>query len=497
MVDSYRKKVGLFAGAVIFLIILILPLPESMPPAALKVGAISSLMAIWWLTEAIPIPATALLPLALFPLLGVMNSKQASAPYANHLIFLFLGGFFIAIAMEKWNLHKRIALYIIKLVGTSPNRIILGFMISTAFLSMWISNTATAMMMVPVAMAIIKQSAEIIKKNNPHGINTEPGKFNFGTALMLSIAYAASIGGVATIIGTPPNTILVGLIESMYHKQIAFSDWMLIGVPLATVMLFISWIYLTKFALKPEISELPGGRKTILEEVRKLGKITSEERKVLIVFIFVAVSWIVRGFIQTGSQMMHDSTIAVIGAILLFITPADFKKGIFILDWEAAKKVPWDIILLFGGGLSLAQGFIKSGLAKWIGYQLTGLQGTSYIILIIIIITVVIFLTEITSNTATSAMLIPVMGSIAIAMSIHPYGPMIATCIAASYAFMLPVATPPNAVVFGSKYVSILTMAKVGIIMNVIGIIIITILIIYLMPLVWHIDLLALPDWLP
>jgi len=494
--DSYRKKVGLFSGAAIFLIVLFLPLPESMSPAALKVAAIATLMAIWWLTEAIPIPATALLPLALFPLLGVTDSKQASAPYANHLIFLFLGGFFIAIAMEKWNLHKRIALYIINIVGTSPNRIILGFMISTAFLSMWISNTATTMMMVPVAMAIIKQSTEIIKKNNPDEINTEPGKFNFGTALMLSIAYAASIGGVATIIGTPPNTILVGLIESMYHKQIAFSDWMLIGVPLAIIMLFISWIYLTRFALKPEISDLPGGRKTIREETKKLGKITSEERKVLIVFIFVAVSWITRGFIQSGSQMMHDSTIAVIGAIILFITPADFKKGTFILDWEAAKKVPWDIIILFGGGLSLASGFIDSGLAKWIGDQLSVLQGTNFIILITIVTTVAIFLTEITSNTATSAMLIPVMGSIAIGMSIHPYGPMIATCIASSYAFMLPVATPPNAIVFGSKYVSIITMARVGIIMNIIGVIFITILITYLIPLVWNIDLLALPYWL-
>ena len=493
---SYRKKIGLFSGAIIFFIILLLPLPKGMPPEALKVGAIASLMAIWWLTEAIPIPATALLPLALFPLLGISNSKQASAPYANHLIFLFLGGFFIAIAMEKWNLHKRIALQIINFVGVSPNRIILGFMISTAFLSMWISNTATAMMMVPVGMAIIKQSTDIIDKNNPCNIDTTPGKFNFGTALMLSIAFSASIGGVATIIGTPPNTILVGLIESMYHRQIAFSEWMLIGVPLAIVMLFVTWIYLTRFALKAEISELPGGKETIKNEIKKLGKITSAERKVLAVFIFVAVSWMVRGFIKSGSQMMHDSTIAIMGAIMLFIIPIDFKKGIFVLDWEAAKKVPWDIIILFGGGLSLADGFIKSGLAKWIGSQLTILQGTSFIVLIIFVVIVAMLLTEVTSNTATSAMLIPVMGSIAIGMSIHPYGPMIAVCIASSYAFMLPVATPPNAVVFGSKYVTIPTMARVGVILDIIGLIFIIITVTYLIPLAWGIDLLSLPSWL-
>ncbi len=493
---SYRKKIGLFAGAAVFFIILLLPLPAEMPPQALKVGAIASLMAVWWLTEAIPIPATALLPLALFPLLGVTDSKQASFPYANHLIFLFLGGFFIAIAMEKWNLHKRIALQIINIVGAGPNRIILGFMISTAFLSMWISNTATAMMMVPVGMAIIKQSADIIKKDNPNHIDTTPGKFNFGTALMLSIAFSASIGGAATIIGTPPNTILVGLIESMYHRQIAFSDWMLIGVPLATVMLLLTWLYLTRIALKPEIEELPGGKETIKNELKNLGKITQAEMKVLAVFIFVAVSWILRGFIKSGSQMMHDSTIAIIGAIMLFIIPVDFKKGIFVLDWEAAKKVPWDIIILFGGGLSLAEGFIKSGLAKWIGSQLTILQGANFIILIIFVVIVGMLLTEVTSNTATSAMLIPVMGSIAIGMAIHPYGPMIAVCIASSYAFMLPVATPPNAVVFGSKYITIPTMARVGVILDIIGLVLIIITITYLIPLAWGIDLLSLPLWL-
>jgi sodium-dependent dicarboxylate transporter 2/3/5 len=494
--DFYRKKIGFFSGIFIFALILYIPRPADLSPEALKVGAVASLMAIWWLTEAIPIPATALLPLALFPLLGISSSKAASAPYANHLIFLFIGGFFIAIAMEKWNLHKRIALQIINLVGTSPNRIILGFMVSTAFLSMWISNTATAMMMVPVGMAIIKQSTDIIEQDKSTKIDTTPGNFNFGTALMLSIAFSASIGGAATIIGTPPNTILVGLIESMYHKQIAFFDWMMIGVPLAAMMLFITWIYLTRFALKPEISELPGGHETIKSELKKLGRITMTESKILFVFLLVAISWITRGFIQSSNHMVHDSTIAIIGALLLFIIPVDFKEGIFILDWKAAKKVPWDIIILFGGGLSLAEGFIQSGLAKWIGSQLTVLQGSNYILLIIIVVIVAMLLTEVTSNTATSAMLIPVMGSIALGMTIHPYGPMIAVCIASSYAFMLPVATPPNAVVFGSKYVTIRTMARVGIILDIIGLIFIIITVTYLIPIAWNINLLTLPEWL-
>ncbi|MBN1407354.1 MAG: DASS family sodium-coupled anion symporter [Calditrichaceae bacterium] len=465
--------------------------------SAINVAAVAVLMATWWITEAIPIPATALLPIALFPVLGVMKAAEATTQYANHLIFLFLGGFFIAVTMEKWRLHTRIALHTIKLIGVGPSRIILGFMLATAFLSMWISNTATAMMMLPIAMAVVNQATDFIKKNNIENIDTRPSHFRFGTALMLGIAYAASIGGVATIIGTPPNTIMVGFIEKAYDQQISFASWMAIGLPLAVLMLILTWAYLVKIALPPEIKELPGGREVLVRELKNLGPLSKAEKLILIVFCFVAFSWIGRGFIHIEAlKFVHDSTIAVIGALLLFIIPINFKKGGFLLDWPTAVKVPWDVILLFGGGLALANGFQISGLDQWIGDQLKILQGAPLLVLVGIIVFVTIFLTEITSNTATSAMMIPIMGSIALAMAIHPYGPIFAAGIAASYAFMLPVATPPNAVIFGSKYVTIPKMAKVGFILNLAGCILITLLILYLVPLIWDIDLHFLPDWL-
>ena len=468
-----------------------------MSASAIKVAAVAILMATWWITEAIPIPATALLPIALFPVLGVMKAAESTTQYANHLIFLFLGGFFIAVTMEKWHLHTRIALHTIKIIGVGPSRIILGFMLATAFLSMWISNTATAMMMLPIALAVVNQAADFINKNNIKGIDTRPSHFRFGTALMLGIAYAASIGGVATIIGTPPNTIMAGFIEKTYGQQISFASWMSIGVPLAAVMLILTWAYLVKIALPPEIKELPGGRKVLLNELEKLGPVSKAEKLILIVFFLVALSWIFRGFIKIDAlKFMHDSTIAIIGALLLFIIPVNFKKGEFLLEWQTAVKVPWDVILLFGGGLALANGFQVSGLDQWIGDQLKILQGSPLVVLIFIIVFVTIFLTEITSNTATSAMMIPIMGSIAFAMAIHPYGPIFAAGIAASYAFMLPVATPPNAVIFGSKYVTIPKMAKVGFLLNIVGCILITLLVLYLVPMILDMDLHLLPDWL-
>ncbi|MEJ2544998.1 MAG: DASS family sodium-coupled anion symporter [Calditrichaceae bacterium] len=477
--------------------ILILPTPADMSASAIKVAAIAVLMATWWITEAIPIPATALLPIALFPLLGVMKAAESTTQYANHLIFLFLGGFFIAVTMEKWQLHTRIALHTIKLIGVGPSRIILGFMLATAFLSMWISNTATAMMMLPIALAVVNQAADFIKKNNIDDIDIRPSYFRFGTALMLGIAYAASIGGVATIIGTPPNTIMVGFIEKTYGQQISFASWMAIGLPLAVIMLILTWVYLVKIALPPEIKELPGGQEVLLGELKKLGRLSKAEKLILIVFAFVAFSWIFRGFIRIEElKFIHDSTIAIIGALLLFIIPVNFRKGEFLLDWSTAVRVPWDVILLFGGGLALANGFQVSGLDQWIGDQLKILMGAPLLVLVGIIVFVTIFLTEITSNTATSAMMIPIMGSIALAMAVHPYGPIFAAGIAASYAFMLPVATPPNAVIFGSKYVTIPKMARVGFFLNLVGCILITLLIMYLVPLIWNIDLHLLPAWL-
>jgi sodium-dependent dicarboxylate transporter 2/3/5 len=490
-----RQKIGFFLGPALFVALVVMSPPEGMSVQAQRVAATAVLMATWWITEAIPIPATSLLPVALFPTLGVLGSAEACAPYANHLIFLFLGGFFIAIAMEKWNLHRRIALRTILLVGTSPKRIILGFMVATAFLSMWISNTATAMMMVPIALAVVTQTGDFLRADKTSSIDVTPGHFKFGAALMLAIAYSASIGGVTTIIGTPPNTILVGLVEKMYGQQIGFASWMTLGAPLSLIMLLFTWLYLVKIALPPEIHVLPGGRTFIREELRRLGPISQAELRILVVFTLVAAAWIIRGFIHIGSQMMHDATIAIIGAIALFIIPADFKKGRFLLDWQAAAKVPWDVIILFGGGLSLANAFTVSGLAQWIGGRLTLLQGVAFPVLLAIVILLAIFLTEVTSNTATAAMLIPIMGSIALAMKVHPFSLMIGAAIASSYAFMLPVATPPNAIVFGTRYITIPQMARVGFVLNIVSTVFITLLILWLLPLLWGIDLQHLPDW--
>ena len=486
-----RQKAGYIFGPVVFLTILFLPLPELMSVEARAVAATAALMAIWWITEAIPIPATALLPVALFPLLGVMKAGEATAPYANHLIFLFLGGFMIAVTMEKWNLHRRIALRTILLVGDSPSRIILGFMIATAFLSMWISNTATAMMMVPIGLSVLQQSKTIIGQAGKTDDKDDP----FSVSLMLSIGYAASIGGVATIIGTPPNTILAGYINETWNIEIGFANWMLFALPISIVMLILTWVYLTKI-MYPVKKTSGTGKVVLTEELKSLGPWTKPEKIIFIVFLFVAFSWIARGFVQFEfTRLVSDSTIAIIGAVLLFALPVDLAKGQFMLDWKTAVKIPWDVIILFGGGLSLAHGFRISGLDIWIGNQIA-VFGIHYIIFIGAVVLVTIFLTEITSNTATAAMFIPVLAGISISMQIHPYGPIIASAIAASYAFMLPVATPPNAIIFGSKKVTIPQMARTGFFLNLIGWLLITISVVLFLELIMGIDLTNLPDWI-
>ncbi len=485
----------MFAGIVLFTLVLILPRSVSLSGDGVKVAAVAVLMSVWWITEALPLAATALLPIALFPVLGVMKASDSAAPYANHLIFLFLGGFLIAVTMERWNLHRRLAIRTIKFVGSSPERIILGFMLASAFLSMWISNTATAMMMVPIALAIVKQLSDSCRSGEMAELDPKQDDSRFGTALMLGIAYSASIGGAATIIGTPPNVILAGFIENRFGHHVSFASWMMVGVPLAAIMLSVSWYFLTKVAFPFAKGEDGCGHVIPKLEVEDPGPMSRGEKGTLIVFLCVAAAWILRGFVRIQAlSMMTDSTIAIIGAIALFIIPVDFRRGVFLLDWKTAVGIPWSVIILFGGGLSLANGFKVSGLDLWIGSQLGALKGVHYSILISSVVLLTIFLTEITSNTATSAMILPVIGGIAVSMSIHPYGPLIGAGIAASYAFMLPVATPPNAVIFASGRVSISQMAKTGLLLNVVGWMIITIFIILLMPLIWRIDLSALPN---
>ena len=484
-----RSQIGLFLGPALFLFILLLPQPDGMSVEGLRVAAVAVLMAVWWLTEAIPIPATALLPIVLFPLLDVMDGSDVTRSYANHLIYLFLGGFMIAVTMQKWNLHHRIALHTIRMVGVTPDRIMLGFMLATAFLSMWISNTATTMMMMTIGVAVLDEIGADIRQAGGE-VDTRPGRFMFGTALMLGIGYSASIGGVATLIGTPPNAIFAGVIEKMYGYSISFTEWMAFGLPLSVVMLVITWYYLTRIVFRSEIAQVPGGMTTISRQLAELGPITREEKLVAAVFTSVAVLWILRGLLKPeGLDNLEDSTIAILGALLLFVIPVSLKRREFLLDWQTAVKIPWDIIVLFGGGFAPARGFSDSGLTSWLAGQLTVLQGINMVVIIVAVVLLVIYLTELTSNTATASLILPVMGALASAIGVHPFGLMVAAVIAASFAFMLPVATPPNAIVFSSRYVTMLQMFRAGGWLNLIGVLVVSSFVYFLLPLIWGIRL--------
>ncbi|WP_181348899.1 DASS family sodium-coupled anion symporter [Thalassobacillus sp. CUG 92003] len=488
-----RQLIGLILGPLLFILALLFFQPENLSPEGQAVLASTLWIATWWISEAIPIPATSLLPIVLFPLTGALEIGPTSSAYGNDIIFLFMGGFIIALAMERWNLHKRIALTIITWIGTSTERIVLGFMVATGFLSMWISNTATSMMMVPIGLAIIYQVSEGLK-NDEH-IDTSPENFPFGKALMLGIAYSASIGGLGTLIGTPPNTLFAGAVDEIYNIDISFARWMLFGVPIAIVFIAIAWFYLVKIAFTMQVKELPGGKKVIEEEKQSLGKMAPEEKVVLTIFTLTSIAWITRSFFLAEiNEGIDDAVIAITAAITLFAIPSQRYKGDAIMNWDTAKGLPWGILLLFGGGLAIAAGFEESGLAKWAGEQLTVLENVNFFIILLAVIGLVIFLTEITSNTATASMIFPIMASLATAINVHPYSVMIGAGVAASCAFMLPVATPPNAVVFGSGYLRMPDMAKVGIWLNFTAIIVLALFIYFLMPLVWGIELTNFPE---
>ncbi|BAK14994.1 DASS family sodium-coupled anion symporter [Solibacillus sp. FSL W7-1472] len=487
------QMIGLFLGPLLFVLTLLFFQPEGLSTEARGVLASTIWIATWWITEAIPIPATSLLPLVLFPLTNSLDMKVTASSYGDETIFLFMGGFIIALAMEKWNLHRRIAISIISMVGTNMDRIVLGFMIATGFLSMWISNTATAMMMIPIGLAIINQVADGLK-NDP-SIDTSPQRFAFGKALMLGIAYSASLGGIATLIGTPPNTLLAGAINKMYGIELSFAGWMLFGVPFAWIFIFVTWIYLVKIAFPSKLKTMPGGRAVIDKQKKDLGEASFEEKLVFIVFALAAFSWITRTFLLSKFvDGLTDGMIAVIFALVLFALPSANRKGERLMDWQTAVKLPWGILLLFGGGLAIASGFVGTGLSEWIGTQLMGLEGVSVIVLIFLVAALVLGLTEITSNTATASMMFPIMASLAVALGVHPYALMIAAGVAASCAFMLPVATPPNAAVFGSGYIKIKDMMKAGFALNVFGVVFITLAIYFLLPIMWDIDLNSVPE---
>ena len=492
-----RHKVGFVLGPLLFVLVLLAPNPEGLSHAGQAVAASTVWIATWWISEAIPIPATSLLPLVLFPVTGAVEPGQTAQPYASSIIFLFLGGFLIAVSIQRWGLHRRIALRTIKAIGASPSRIVLGFMIATAFLSMWVSNTATVVMMTPIGLAVILQVADLVREQEP-AIPVRQGEFYFGTGLMLCIAYSASVGGVGTLIGTPPNIVFAGVAEETFGQDISFFQWMLYGVPIAVLGVGIVWLYITKFLLPPRLEKIPGGLDVIDEQLEELGPMTRPEKLVAIVFAATALAWISRVFvINEFLPMVDDSTIAIAGALVLFLIPAREADGsfTFLLDWTTGLKIPWGIILLFGGGLTIANAFGETGLAEWIGGQLTALEGTSLLLVVTVVVVLTVFLTEVTSNTATTAMLMPILASLAVGLAIHPFGIMIAGATAASFAFMLPVATPPNAVVFGSGYITMPQMVRAGVGLNLIGIVLIVLLAMTWLPFAWGIDVTTLPEW--
>ena len=490
---------------------------EAMP----VVAAVAALMAVWWMTEAIALPATALVPMVAFPVLGVDAFKVVAAPYASDTIYLFMGGFVLALAMQRWNLHTRIALAIVLLVGTSPRRLVAGFMVATGFLSMWVSNTATAIMMLPVGLSVlhlvgrlttqkwtftaiedVANLDEISRKGVQGGVmntifhkgrdiakeikeKTSAFSSNFGISLMLGIAYAASIGSVGTIIGTPPNALLVAYMKNEFNIEIGFFDWMLVGVPLSVVMLAACWFLLTYVLFRPEIGEIPSGKKILQDELDQLGPITIPEKLVGVIFVAAATCWISLGFILKSFDVKIaslDAIIAMSTAILLFIVPAN-KSGERLIDWDSAKKLPWDILILFGGGLSLSAQFSSSGLSLWIGHQVSALGALPIAAIIMAVVALVIFLTEITSNTATAAAFLPVIAGVSAGLGYTGANVMLFTipvAMAATFAFMLPVATPPNAIAYGSGYVKISSMIKAGIWLNITGTFLITAAVVFI-----------------
>ena len=474
------KQIGLFLGPALFIIIRYFLELEGLSDQGNAVLASTVWVAIWWITEAIPIAATSLLPIILFPLSGGLPLDDTTSSFGHRYIFLYIGGFILALAIEKWNLHKRIALNIIKLIGTDVRKIILGFMIATAFLSMWISNTATAVMMLPIGIAIIKQMKDL--KSTPEDEN-----LIFGKALMLSIAFSASIGGIATLIGTPPNLVFAGVVQEIYGIEISFLDWIKIGLPISLMLLFISWQYLTRVAFKFHQTDFKEGIVEIERQLQALGKMSYEEKLVLFVFTLTGLAWITRTFLlNIFWPDLDDTIIALFAGISLFIfnSKSSFKTK-KIMNWGDAVKLPWGILLLFGGGLAIASGFQSSGLATFIAEKMVQLNGLSVFMILLVVITVVNFLTEITSNLATIAMLLPILAPTAVILDVHPYVLMVGATIAASCAFMLPVATPPNAVVFGSGYLKISDMVKVGIVMNVLSIIIGLLMVYFVLPSLW------------
>jgi solute carrier family 13 (sodium-dependent dicarboxylate transporter), member 2/3/5 len=471
-------------AAPFLLLLVLLPPPGGLSVEGWRVAILGIFMAVWWVSEAVPLAVTALLPIPLLPLLGVMPVGPAAAPFADPVIFLFMGGFMLATAMQRWNLHRRIAFSIIAVVGTSPRKLVGGFILAAAFLSMWVSNTAVAVMMLPIGVSVIQ-----VVGGGPGVGNRPPGDPMFALALLLGIAYGASVGGVATLIGTPPNALLAGFLSSQYDIQIGFLEWMTMGLPLTVVTLPLVWLVLTRVAFRvdPRGAALPSHA---LAELREgLGPISPAERRVAWLFSLTALAWMTRPLLESVIPGITDAGIAMATTVVLFLVPSDRDPGDALLDWDTARGIPWDILLLFGGGLSLAGGISQSGLAAWLGDGLAGLGTLPLPFLLLGVTVLIIALTELSSNTAATAAFLPVLAALALTLQLDPLLLTVPAALAASCAFMLPVATPPNAVVFGSRWVQIEHMIRAGILLNLLFIAVIPILSMLLLRLFFGVDL--------
>jgi len=468
---SVSKRIGFFAGPLLFILIYIFFPSNLISPNAFKVLALAAWMISWWVTEAAPFPITALLPLILFPILGVMPVSESAAPYANPIIFLFMGGFFIALALEKHRLHERIALKLISYTGTSGNGIILGFMMATALISMWISNTATAMMMLPIALSVIKlviPTTDSLKEGVPSD------ERNFALGLMLTVGYAATLGGLATIIGTPPNVVFVGLLQKFYGEQISFGKWMLVGVPVSLILLICNYLIVTRILFPNNIDTIKGSEELIKTKLNEIGPLRKEEKLVLTIFSLTSFFWIFQQPLNLllGSPILNDTNIAMSGGLLMFITPIEIAKLKFLLEWRDSRNIAWGILILFGGGLCLAEGLNNTGIIQVIGQWVSG-QNEFDVWFILALITIGVALSEMMSNVALVNIFIPVVFGIAHGLNVNPILLALPVTLSASIGFMFPIATPPNAIVFSSGHIRIKDMIRAGALLNVASIIVV------------------------
>lgn len=496
----WKARIGLVGVPLAALGVLLFADLDPAHPEVTRMAAVALLMTGWWITEAIPIPATSLLPVALFPLLGILDGRTTAATYFNHLIFLFIGGFLFALAMQRWELHRRMALRILRMIGTSPRRVVLGFMASTWFLSMWISNTASTMMMIPMAMATLVPFREQMEKGPARRLSI---------ALILGVAYAASIGGMATLIGTPPNLSLARILQIVFPEapELSFASWIQFALPTSLLFMIVAWWVLCRIA-RLSGETLSQGAAHLEEEHARMGPMTFEQRAVAVLFALLVFGWMFRADMEVFGTVVpgwsrflphphyaDDGTVAIVIALLLFLIPSRQRPGEKLMDWKGAAGIRWGIVLLFGGGFALASGFKESGLSEWFGMQLAALEGVPPIVMVLVVCTVITFLTELTSNMATTEVVLPVLAAMAVAIGTDPLLLMIPATLSASCAFMLPVATAPNAIAFGSGEIRISDMMRYGVILNLIGVVLITLTVWFLGPVFLGIEPGVLPEW--